>query len=163
MPQEPKTAGPSSRGLRLALVASLALNLLFVGLAVGAAFNWRSGGGPPRSFDLSVGPLGRALEPEDRRAITEALRERARIRPPSRSDREAMAREVVQLLREEPFDLDRFADLLSAQRSFGQEVQAAAQTVFVARIAGLSAQERADLADRVERQLGRDGHEDRRN
>lgn len=163
MSQGPKLGGPSSRGIRIALVASLALNLLFVGLVVGAAVNWRSGGGPPRSFDLSVGPLGRALEPEDRRAIAEALRDRTRSAPSSRSDREAMAREVVQLLREEPFDLDRFADLLSAQRRFGQEVQAAAQTAFVTRIAGLSAQERADFADRVERQLGRDGHEGGRN
>lgn len=163
MSQGSKSAGPSSRGLRLALVASLALNVLFVGLAVGAALNWRSDGGPPRSYDLSVGPLGRALEPEDRRAIAQALRDRARIRPPSRSDREAMAREVVRLLREDPFDLDSFADLLSAQRSFGQEVQAAAQAVFAERIAGLSAQERADFADRVEGQLGREGEEDRRN
>lgn len=155
MEQKPKAVGPSPRRLRVALVLSLAFNLLFVGLAVGAVLNWRSDGGPPRSFDLSSSPLGRALEPEDRRAIAEALRDRSPVRPPSRSERSALTQSIVDVLREDPFDVERFTELLNGQMNRGQEIQEAAQSILVGRIAELSPQERLDFADRIERQMRR--------
>jgi len=79
---------------RIVLVISLALNLAVVGVVGG--FMVRSSGdkGPPRSFDVGLGPIGRALDREDRRA---AVRETAitaltnRIVGMSVADRHALA------------------------------------------------------------------------
>ena len=146
---------PPSRWLRVALVVSLCVNVLFVGLAVGAALNFRKSGGPPRNFDVSVGVLGRAMTPEDRRAVGEALRALPHSHAPGRRDMAEVMRELTGLLRAEPFDAGAFAAALQRQGQLRLDVQSAGQGIVVARIAAMSAEERAAFADRIEDQLRR--------
>jgi len=134
--------------MRVALVFSLAFNLLIVGIVAGAIVSGRAGG-PPRIVDLSLGPLTRALSDEDRAAIGEALRSRDGFRPPRPVQRIAAAREVKQALLAEPFDREALARLLDAQRSHAAEVFLAGQDVLLDRLEAMTPEERRAFADRL--------------
>ena len=141
------------RGLRWLLVLSLALNLLVAGLVVGALARHGGPGGRPRPAELSLGPFARALEPEDRREILRSLGGRADLRPPGRVDRAALFAEVVAALRAEPFDHARAAAALAEQSERVAEVERAVQEALLARLAAMTAEERAAFADRLETEL----------
>lgn len=149
---KPTTFAP--RWMRIVLGLSLALNLAVAGLAIGSAWKWSRDGGPPRSVDLSLGPLSRALGPEDRRAVIDRLRDEHGQRPDFREIRrngEALAG----LLRAEEFDVRAFAAELDRIRLMAGAFQQAGQDVLVEQIAGMTPQERQALADRFEEQSRR--------
>lgn len=138
--------------MRVLLVVSLALNLLIAGVVVGAIASGRAGG-PPRVVDLNLGPLTRALDPEDRRAIGHALRSREDIRPPRPVERLANARALGQALRAEPFDRDMVARLLDSQRSRAADVFLAGQEALLDRLEQMTPEERRAFADRLGQEL----------
>ncbi len=142
------------RGLRLALIASLALNLLFLGLLAGGLMI-----DPQRHAQTVAGPdlraLWRALPDESRQALRAEFRERAgeRERPDRGARRERLSEseaELLALLRAESFDAAAFSALLESRRKAMTERAEAAQSLFVARLAALDAAERAAVADRYE-------------
>ena len=140
---------PMRRGLRILLVASLALNVAVVGLAIGAVVNWKQGG-PPRQIDIAGGQLVRALSPGDRRALGEAMRGDPSLRLPSRRDMQGMMAGVVEILRAEPFDRAALESALSDMRGRVTEARDAGAALLVDRIAEMTPEERADFADAVE-------------
>ena len=158
-----ETPSPSSGGrwLRVVLVLSLALNLLVAGLVVGSAWKWRQSGGPARSVEFSMGPIGRALAVEDRRAMSQALRDRPDLRPPNPREMRAVTEELIVTLRETPFRPERFAEQLQTIRNRSQAIQQAGQLALVEIVAGMSDAERAAFADRVEAQSRRGPNGDR--
>ena len=149
-----------SRVLRIALILSLALNLAVIGLVAGAVVRFRDGG-PPQRFDFSLGPLGRALEPGDRRAIGQALRDRRDLHPGRPLDWRAGLDELAAILVAEPFDPEALGAYLANIRGQGAALIAAGQEVMVDRIAAMSAEERAALADRVRAEGRGHGRSDR--
>jgi uncharacterized membrane protein len=142
------------RWQRLLLVGSLALNLAVVGVVAGIAF----GGGPKerlQRFDLTVGPLTRAMDQDRRDAVRDALRDSGAFRP---ADRSGMRRDMAALLdalRDDQFDVDAFRDVLMRQRERLQSGQAAVVDAVAVQVTDMSAQERAAFADRLEEQLRR--------
>lgn len=144
-------AGPS-RLWRIVLVLSLALNLAVVGVVVGAAASGRWGDGPPRSFDLGLGPLSRALAPEERRAIGRRLREDRSLR--SFDLRERVNR-VVATLQAEPFDPDALRGLLAEQNQRIATVQATAQEVILEQIIAMTPERRRAFADQLLEEMSR--------
>lgn len=150
-----KTPGAIPRWIRIALVVSLAMNLAVAGLAIGSAYKWHSDGGPPRSVDLSLGPLSRALAPEDRRAVIEELRRRGDGDRPDFREIRRQGEELMVLLRAEEFDAGAFADGLDRVRDMALAFQDAGQAALVARISEMSIEERRALADRFEEQSRR--------
>ena len=130
-----------TRRLWTALVVSLALNLLLVGLIAGAAaFRYRWGG-PIEAGGTTFGFL-RSLPRERREEIRQANRERlAAIRPLWRAAGEAR-READRLLTVEPFDVERF--MAAHQRVIEVEAEArkAGSRILAETAARLSAQER---------------------
>ena len=152
------TPAPSApRWMRWLLVLSLALNLLVLGLVVGDAL---SGGGPgrgPRPVEMTLGPVARALDPADRRAILGELRGHPDLHHLGRGGREAGLREVAAALRAEPFDADRARAALAMQSDRVVAAHAAVQEALLARIAAMTAEERAAFANRLEAEVGR-GH-----
>lgn len=144
-------AGPS-RLWRIVLVLSLALNLAVVGVVVGAAASGRWGDGPPRSFDLGLGPLSRALAPEERRAISRRLREDRSLR--SFDLRERVNR-VVATLQAEPFDPDALRGLLAEQSQRIATVQATAQEVILEQIIAMTPERRRAFADQLLEEMSR--------
>ena len=102
-----------------------------------------------------MGPFGRALSREDRRALSEALVGRGDLRPPSPRELRAASDEVIAILRATPFDGAAFAAALDALRREARSLQDAGQAALVERVIAMSDAERAAFADRVERQVTR--------
>lgn len=143
------------RWMRVLLVLSLALNFLILGLVVGHALG---GGGPgrgPRPAEFALGPLARALEPEDRRAILLDLRGHPGLRPLGREHREAGLAEVAAAVRAEPFAEERVRAALAAQSERLVEAERAVREALVARLAAMPPEARAAFAERIEAERGR--------
>lgn len=152
-------ADKPSRVLRIALILSLALNLAVIGVFVGAVVKFRDGG-PPQRVDFSLGPLGRALAAEDRRAIGRALRGREDLRHGGPRDWRASLDELATIVAADPFDPEALRRHLNGIRGQGAALIEAGQDAMVERIAGMSAAERAALAERVRTEgFGREGRD----
>lgn len=150
----PSDAARPRGWLRWLLALSLACNLAVAGLVIGAAIRFRDG--PPRVFDLSIGPLARALGREDRAWIMRELARSHDLRPRSAEARRAEAAALAAAVRAAPFDAGAFAAALDAMRGRAETLQRAAQDLLVARIASLAPEERAALADRLEAEAAGD-------
>ena len=146
-------SGAAPRRLwKIVLVLSLALNLAVVGLVSGVAFSGRFGDGPPRSFDLGLGPVARALAPQERREMGRSLRQSRVLRG---VDLRADAEEMIALLQAEPFDPAPLRDLLDAQVTRMAEVQRGAQEALLQTITAMSPERRATFAQQLADELRR--------
>jgi uncharacterized membrane protein len=155
-----ETPSPSTSGavqmrwpLRLLLIASLTLNFLMIGLAIGAVIAGPHGRRPP-SMELDLGPFASALDREDRRAIAREMMGRHDERAFSRRDREEMMRALVDALRAEPFSPDRLRNLIEDQREVVQAAQGRALDAVLGRIIAMSPESRLAFADRLAGNLG---------
>jgi uncharacterized membrane protein len=135
-----------SRLWRIVLVCSLALNLAVAGIVIGTVSSGRAGDGPPRNFDLGVGPMARALSPQERRQIGRSLRQDRALRGVDLRDR--LAR-MSDSLRAEPFDPAALAGLLDAQNTQMAGVQDQAQEALLNTIAAMTSARRAEFADQL--------------
>ena len=138
--------------LRWLLFASLALNLLVLGLLLGALFDGGARRGP-RPVEMALGPIVRALDEDDRHAILESLRERPDLLPPRREERSAALAEIVAAIRAEPFDPARAAEALAAQSGRVAKTQAAVQQALLARLQAMTPEERHGFAERLDKEL----------
>ncbi len=145
---------PAGRWQRRLLVASLALNLLIVGAVVGLAVSGGSKGGPQR-FDLTAGPVTRAMEPERRDRVRDALRDSDVFRPANRAEMRADTQALLTTLRAATFDEDAFRAALTRQRARLQAGQEAVLNAVTREISEMSVEERTEFADRLEQQLRR--------
>lgn len=147
--------GGMGRGAKLLLVLSLALNLLVIGVVAGGAFKHaRNAGAAPPGSDLRA--LWWALPDAARRDLraTMSADHEPGHRARNREERRAQAAErMVQmhhLLRAEPFDAEAFAALLELERQARAGRIDAAHAALVARVAQMSSEERAAMAERLE-------------
>lgn len=147
------------QGWRWLLVASLALNLAVVGVVVGTIVAGRADG-PPRGFDLAIGPVARALERDDRRAIMRDLMARRDLRPRDDSVRAAENAALVAAIRAEPFDPGAVAGLLAEMGARGDAVRQATESALVARIAAMPPARRQAFAERLAHELGHEPDQD---
>lgn len=140
----PRSGG---RGLRIALLVSLAANLLIVGLVAGAIWH-----GPPDRArrpelrDLGFGPFVAALPRSDRRALAARLRD---VNEPLRARRDEIRRQfdaLVEALRAEPYDHGAVAAIISSQQDEVFASQRLGRSVLLDHIAAMSADARADFA-----------------
>jgi uncharacterized membrane protein len=148
---------------RWALGGSVALNLVFIGLLGGAAL--RSTGDIGRDgFDRGdpvmrgyATPYVRALPEDARRTLRTALRNGPDANLMSRAERRAQYRQMVDVIRAEPFEAQAARQVLDAQSQAVLGVQAAAQDLWLTQISQMSDRERAAYADRLEEVLARRG------
>uniref|UniRef100_UPI00404842CA periplasmic heavy metal sensor n=1 Tax=Yoonia sp. TaxID=2212373 RepID=UPI00404842CA len=138
-----------SRMWRTVLVLSLALNVAVIGGAVGIVISGRAHDGPPPRMSFDFGPLGRVLEPNDRRAIGQAMRKRG-AQPLDHDEVSEKVADLAMELRAEPFDADAVAQIMGTFRLRSEKIQQDAQVAFLARLAAMTPQARAALADRLE-------------
>lgn len=136
------------RILRIVLVVSLALNLAVAGLAVGMALRGHDGR-PPRGFDMSLGPIGQALAPQDRAAIRDSLRQRGDLSGP-RSNRQEDLDALLAALTRQPFDEDAMRIALATPVDRMSQLQASAVSALADRIGAMTDGERAAFAARLE-------------
>ena len=143
------------KGVRMALILSLALNLLFVGLTVGAMVA-RHRQGPMLARDVGFGPLTAALTREDRRALRESFLAAVPDRKADRAATNADFAALVQALKADPWD--RAAAVAALQRQGGRSQARLEQgrDILLAHIAQMTATERQDFAARIEAALSGD-------
>ncbi|PWE33829.1 hypothetical protein DDZ14_03990 [Maritimibacter sp. 55A14] len=158
--EEPKPAG-AGRWVKIALVASLALNVAVLGLVAGTVFSPHHGKDRWRHHsDRGLMPMGlhvygRAMPDADRQALIDAAREHGIRRQDAREELRGHFRDMVAALRADPFSAERVMVVLRAQhRSVGARI-VEGQSLLVARISAMSPQARHAFADRLEDRLER--------
>lgn len=143
------------RWLRLALFVSLAINLAVFGAVAGRFL----GDGPsmraPRATDGAVIPYTRALSNDQRRALGRTLRDEVSKRHGKNPRLFSDYREVLDVLRADPFDQGALEQMLTAQGQRADTRRAAGQAVLTSFLAELSPEERRAYADRLELQIER--------
>jgi hypothetical protein len=163
---DPTTGQPlpprGGRGLKIALGLSLAVNLLILGLVVGAILAvgpGRSGDDDPRLRTLGLGPFAIALPREDRQAVTDRI-----DRDALRAERRALGLSLVQLreaMLAEPFDRAAAEAALARSRAAAEAAQGHGHAALLDHIETMSAAERVELVERLGRALRRMGGRDR--
>lgn len=136
---------PKRRWMPVVLTASLALNCAVIAAIGGAA--WRHHGderaGMPRGPGGQRGAaFVKALPPEAGKAVRAELRSQPRLR----MDNDAL----LAALRQEPFDAVTAAEVLETQRAHGLARNDIARAAWFVQVEAMSAQERAEYADRLE-------------
>lgn len=137
---------------RVLFALSLALNVAVVGVVVGLGAREKGRGISPRGFDFALGPIGRSLDQEDRRAIGAALRDDPALRGGGRSQSRETVDRLVAVLQTVPFDPDALLTVVDDASARADRVQNAARTALVARITQMTDADRAALADRIAQQ-----------
>lgn len=142
-----------SRWRQWLLMGSLMLNLLIIGLVIGAWVN----GGPPGDrgarLDLSLGPITRALAEDDREAVRAGLEANRPFASGQRREMRGDMQDLVATLEAETFDGDALRAVLARQRERISTVQAAAVDQLVARIELMTDEQRAGFAERLAAEL----------
>lgn len=160
MTQTPDPARPPRRrALKIALILSVTLNLLLVGLLAGGAMRAARmddvAGGRP---DLRA--LWRAMPDDLRDSLRETARSSGLGGAHGRPDRDSRRARVAVLnaalaeaLRAEPFDAQVFAGLLAGDRDAAQRRVDAAHRALADQIEALTPAQRANLAAQFEANL----------
>lgn len=129
------------------LFVSLAINLLVVGLVVGALLAGPHGRDRTALRGLGYAPFVRALPSEDRVALREALARDAESFRHNRSELQVQFESLLAALRKDPFDAGEVERLFAGQRERIVERQRLAQDYLLERIAAMAPQDRAAYAD----------------
>ena len=151
--QEP--AKRPGRWLKLALFTSLAINLAVAGLMAGAFLR----GGPDRhggpGAESYARPYMSALPKEQRREMFRGVREGTGGKVTDRRARRALYAGVLTALHAEPFDPVALKAAAQQQAEAGVTLLQATQTAWIDIVAGMTPEERAAYAQRVEDALKR--------
>ena len=157
---EPSQTRPRThRGIKIVLGLSLAVNLLILGAIGGAMLN----GGPDGPIrdrvdlvrTLGLGPLGRALDRDDRNQIVARVGDdRAAVR----AEREALLQATlafVTAVESDPFDREATAAALAEQRAHVHGLQERGHGALMEQLEIMSPAARAEFADRLRQSLER--------
>lgn len=153
MAEHPPSKAGASRLMRIVLVASLALNLAIAGLFVGSTASGRWAAGPPANFDVGLGPMGRALEDEERREIRQSLVRDGAIRQLNLRGRMG---EMISVMQTEPFDPDAIGALLAEQLAKTSELQGNVHVVLLQVISDMTPERRAAFAAQLREDMSRE-------
>ncbi len=129
------------------LFVSLAINLLLVGLIVGALLAGSHGRDRTALRGLGYAPFVRALPGEDKAALREALARDADSFRHNRAELQVQFESLLAALRKDPFDAGEVERLFAEQRGRIVERQRLAQDYLLERIAAMAPEARAAYAD----------------
>ncbi len=154
----PKRKG-NQRWVKIVLFVSLTINLLVVGLVIGALISGPHGRDRTELRGLGYGPFVRALPKEDRSALHEALARNADSFRNNRAELRAQFEALLMALRTEPFDAAEVERLFAEQRDRILERRQLGQDSLLERIIAMSPQDRATFADALDRKFRRRNRE----
>ena len=146
---------PTSRGLKVALAVSVALNLGVLGLGLGSAFHgWRHGPGD-MVRSIGFGPFTDALEPKDREALKDRFLAKMSDFRAERQRMQADTAAVLTVLRADPFDPAALDAALGTMEHHISERMGLGRGLIEDFIKALSPADRLAFADRLEDSLRR--------
>lgn len=142
------------RLFKVVLGLSLALNLLVIGVIVGAGAR---GGGPMRGAGLTnyAMPYVKALPGEDRRAIFKRMRRDGVPEMPDRKQRRALYFQMVSVLEADSFDKVAAEAILKQQGTTSVAAMTAAQTAWIEHVSEMDDAARQAYAVDVQQVLER--------
>lgn len=144
-----KSVLKTPRWVRVLFVCSLALNLLFVGLATGAIV---FGKDRMQAVADRAGPVMlRGLSREDRRALGAKVRRTNQSRGLGREASQQARADVVAALRKRPFDPEGLAQALQAQMALDMQRRDIGLDLMVERMTTLTDAQREDIAADMEK------------
>lgn len=143
------------RGLKIALAVSVALNLLIVGLVGGAVLGRPDADEAPTIRALGLGPFAWVLPRDARDDVRRRIEADLQGVRGNRADIGRSLLTVRRALLSEPFDRDAAARALASSRSAANALQAQGHAALLDTLEGMSAEERAVVADRLARTLRR--------
>lgn len=146
------------RWLLPTLFVSLALNLLIVGIVVGAVLQGgRDKGGRPDGPTRSLlgEPFVRALTPHDRRALGREMLSNREALSENRANLRNRIERFLEALRQENFDREALAGILNEQRQLAVTRQQLGEDLLLMRLEQMSLSERRAYADRLGENLRR--------
>lgn len=149
-PSQDKPSGMRN-WMRVVLIVSLALNLLMIGAIGGAVLKhgkWR--GHHASRLHMVGGPMTRALDNDDRRAIGRKMREAYREGGSGREERQEYMRGLIEDLKAVPFDPAAVKTRMESARSVFRERLDVGQAVLLDHLASMDDAERAAYADRLQ-------------
>ena len=146
---DPFPVSRRTKVLRIVLALSLALNLAVAGMAAGLLLRGHDGR-PPRDFDMSLGPVARALSPADRAAIRDTLKARRDLGAPRR-DRGSDLLALQEALTAEPYDAQALRSALTTPAARAARFQSAAAEALADRIDAMTPEDRQALSERLTR------------
>ena len=150
MPDTTPKPGSGLRGwLRVVLFASLALNLVIVGVVAGALLRDGGPGGP-----RGPGRDGALLSDDQRRAVRRAI-VAARENNPAKGRWLPGYTEAIAILRAEQFDAAALEAVLIRQAEASRAYSDTGRAALLAAVAEMSAEDRAAYADRLEEAMAR--------
>lgn len=157
-PSQPQP-NPSRRGLHLALVVSIALNLAALGVVAGVALRAGAIHYGKAVQEMGFGPYSEALSAKDRRALRETILARAPELRQIRKDRRARILAIAEVLRRDPFDAAALHEKMAEE-----EVRLVAQVTLASQslqefLAALPEAERLAFAERLAASQTRPGKE----
>jgi uncharacterized membrane protein len=151
---ETSTPGLAPRWMRIALSLSLALNLLVVGIVLGAiTMHGRHDRERRIARDVAAAPFVMALDDADRRAVIDELRSETGSLRENRRLIRARFGALLEALRAETFDRGMIETLLAEQRGAATVRQEVGERIFLDRLERMSAAERGAFADRLEKSI----------
>lgn len=140
----------AGRGMRIALILSLTLNLLILGMIGGAAISHHRRAAHGEARDVGFAPFTGALDRADRAALRRAF---LAAMPDARDRRQAARQDFNRLaaaLRAEPWDRAVVSKLLARHGARTAERLELGHRLLVERIAAMTPAARAAFADRIE-------------
>ncbi len=139
------TDTPKRKWIPIVLVISLALNLLIAGVVLGSVLRFK---GSERAGPPGFGPaLYYALPKSERKALRGEL---SGLRGEGSHRRKEDFSALSQALRNVPFDPTAVQALLEQQAQATADIQEALHQQWLTQVTGMSDDERADYADRLE-------------
>ena len=143
------------RKLRVALIWSLAVNLLVLGLIGGAVLNFRKTGGERVSSVDGPNPFLRALNREDARKLRSVMSQELGAPADRRAETRASTTALLNALRADAFAPEALTQAYEALNVATQRRLDIGQQAILDHMLTLDAAGRADFADRLEDALRR--------
>jgi uncharacterized membrane protein len=134
---------------KVMLMASLALNLAFVGMIAGAAYRFGGGKHHARSGQFGA-PYIQALSHEERRDLRAALHPSEDTDAQETGSRRALYAQMSSLLRATPFDAAGVEAIVRQQHTAITAHIVTAQTLWLQQVSDMTLAERSDYADRLD-------------
>jgi uncharacterized membrane protein len=143
----------SRRGLLIALIVSLAVNLFVLGGLAGAALMGflRPPGGPPQPGPPRLAAIGAALTPPHRDAWMTTVRQAAETSGPTLRHARELRHEAWQALARDPVDPQASLAALEQARTLEFQARAEMDRAVIGFAATLPADERGKLSEALER------------